>query len=617
MENEDGPITRSKTKKDKKKNNIEIKVTKNKNVDKEGKEEPKIKVEIPKLDLTVVGSNKMKYSKSDISNLVNTYRKNKKRKQKEKDSESDVDEHGNIKDLIDYDYDSQNEEIEGERSIIDLPLLSKKRRKNEKGNFKSMILKYICMRLSDHMNNEMSSTTKYNLRDKEKVDYKSLNNISDLSDMEVSSTDNSYSTESENSLDFAFDEEYMEFWSNLPEEKWKKFREAQKEVDNFYKYEVPPKYRILLSELDIKSKALVMKKLDTFQDMDDRSSEYNKLKNWIDGYLRIPFGVYHDLPIKLDIQESKITNLDDISTYIHKSKQILDESVYGHIEAKTDILHIISKWISNPGSIGNVLAIQGPPGNGKTTLVKEGISRALNRPFAFIALGGATDSSFLEGHGYTYEGSLWGKIVQILMDTKCMNPIIYMDELDKISETKHGEEIVGILTHLTDPSQNSQFHDKYFEGIDFDLSRVLFIFSYNDPLRINPILNDRLTNIYTKGFNEKDKVKIAKDYLLPKLLETVNLTNSDVIFDEEVINYIIKRFSSGEEGVRCLRRTLESIVQKINTLRLVSENKDISLPYQIENFKLPIQITPEIVKNLFEYVKDSVFIDKPPEGMYI
>ena len=125
----------------------------------------------------------------------------------------------------------------------------------------------------------------------------------------------------------------------------------------------------------------------------------------------------------------------------------------------------IGKWIKNPMSQGNVLALQGPMGNGKTTLVKDGIAKALGRPFAFISLGGASDSSYLNGHSLTYEGSVWGRIVDILIKSKCMKPVIYFDELDKVSDTNHGEEIIGILTHLTDPSQNSEFSDKYFSGI--------------------------------------------------------------------------------------------------------------------------------------------------------
>jgi hypothetical protein len=145
-------------------------------------------------------------------------------------------------------------------------------------------------------------------------------------------------------------------------------------------------------------------------------------------------------------------------------------------------------------------------GTGKTTLVKEGISKILGREFTFIALGGGGDASFLEGHSYTYEGSTWGKIVQIIIDSKCMNPVIYFDELDKISDTPRGQEIIGILTHLTDTTQNSQFHDKYFSEVDFDLSKCLFIFSYNDESKVNSILKDRMYRIQTKSYDSKEKV---------------------------------------------------------------------------------------------------------------
>ena len=148
--------------------------------------------------------------------------------------------------------------------------------------------------------------------------------------------------------------------------------------------------------------------------------------------------------------------------FLYKTYSTLDKAIYGHKEAKMHILQVIGKWIKNPISQGNVLALQGPMGNGKTTLVKEGIAKAINRPFAFIALGGASDSAFFDGHAYTYEGSHWGRIIDILIESKCMNPIIYFDELDKVSETFKGEEIIHLLTHLTDPSQNTLFQDNYF-----------------------------------------------------------------------------------------------------------------------------------------------------------
>ena len=157
----------------------------------------------------------------------------------------------------------------------------------------------------------------------------------------------------------------------------------------------------------------------------------------------------------------------------------MDGAIFGHDDAKKKILQIVAQSIVNPSGAGNVIAIQGPPGNGKTSLVKEGICKALGRPFAFIPLGGATDACFLEGHDYTYEGSNWGKIVDVLVNSKCMNPVIYFDELDKVSQTAKGEEITNILMHITDATQNNHFNDKYFSGIDFDLSKALFIFSFN------------------------------------------------------------------------------------------------------------------------------------------
>jgi ATP-dependent Lon protease len=252
--------------------------------------------------------------------------------------------------------------------------------------------------------------------------------------------------------------------------------------------------------------------------------------------------------------------------------------------------------------MGTAIAIKGPMGTGKTTLVKEGISKILGREFAFIALGGTGDASFLEGHSYTYEGSSWGKIVQILIESKCMNPVIYFDELDKISDTPRGEEIVGILTHLTDTSQNSQFHDKYFAELDFDLSKCLFIFSYNDESKVNPILRDRMYRIQTKGYDAKEKVTISRNYLLPKIREQVNFTEEDVIIPNETLEYIISNSAlTGEEaGVRNLKRCLEIIYTKLNLFRLVKPDskifgKDIEL-----DVTFPITVTKKVVDSLIK-----------------
>jgi ATP-dependent Lon protease len=267
---------------------------------------------------------------------------------------------------------------------------------------------------------------------------------------------------------------------------------------------------------------------------------------------------------------------------------------------------MLGQLVTNPKSIGSAIAIHGPPGTGKTTLVKEGISKILNRPFAFIALGGATDSSFLEGHGYTYEGSTWGKIVQILIDSKCMNPVIYFDELDKISDTPKGEEIAGILTHLTDTSQNSQFHDKYFSEIDFDLSKCLFIFSYNDESKVNSILKDRMYRIQTKGYNQKQKTVIADKHLLPKIREQVKFTYEDIIIPNETLHYIIEHICNKEDGVRNLKRCLEIIYTKLNLYRLMKPETNLFEEDMSLKVQFPFTVTKNMVDKLIKKSENSL-----------
>jgi ATP-dependent Lon protease len=289
-----------------------------------------------------------------------------------------------------------------------------------------------------------------------------------------------------------------------------------------------------------------------------------------------------------------------------EAQKTLDGAVYGLNDAKMQIMQMLGQLITNPKAIGSAIAIHGPPGTGKTSLVKEGISKILNRPFSFIALGGATDSSFLEGHSYTYEGSLWGKIVQILIDSKCMNPVIYFDELDKISETPKGEEIAGILTHLTDTSQNSQFHDKYFADIDFDLSKCLFIFSYNDESKVNPILKDRMYRIQTKGYNQKQKTAISSNYLLPKIREQVKFTKEDIVIPDATINYIIDSHCGKEDGVRNLKRCLEIIYTKLNLYRLMKPGSNLFEEDMSLKVEFPFVVTKDVVDKLIKNNKDAM-----------
>jgi len=260
-------------------------------------------------------------------------------------------------------------------------------------------------------------------------------------------------------------------------------------------------------------------------------------------------------------------NFVKVSSYVANMRQVLNKAVHGHDSAKEQLERIVCQWI-NGKQDGYCFGFEGPPGVGKTSLAKHGLAKCLlgedgvPRPFSMIQMGGDSNGSTLHGHNYTYVGSTWGDIVQILMDSKCMNPIIFIDEVDKISKTEHGNEIVGILTHLLDPTQNDSFQDKYFAGININLSKALFILSYNDPDAIDKILLDRIHRIKFKSLSVEEKVTICNDYLLPDILGKMGL-NDAVHISPDVIRYIIEEYTA-ESGVRKLKEVLFDIVGAIN-----------------------------------------------------
>ena len=271
--------------------------------------------------------------------------------------------------------------------------------------------------------------------------------------------------------------------------------------------------------------------------------------------------------------------------YLENVRKILDLSVHGHNEAKSQIERVIAQWI-NGEMKGYCFGFEGPPGTGKTSLAKKGLTQCLkdengnSRPFSFIALGGSSNGATLEGHSYTYVGSTWGRIVDILMESKTMNPIIFIDELDKVSKTEHGKEIIGILTHLTDSTQNDEFSDKYFSGIKFDLSKILIVFSYNDPESIDRILLDRIHRVQFKNLNLSDKLNVANSHLLPEIYRTVGIDPNCIQINNETLEFIIETYTF-EAGARKLKEKLFEIIREINLRYLTSES--VTFPLQIDN----------------------------------
>jgi len=303
-----------------------------------------------------------------------------------------------------------------------------------------------------------------------------------------------------------------------------------------------------------------------------------------------------DMTLKNDVTAINI-NLKEITEYMCNVKKTLDDAVYGHEKAKKQIERIIGQWI-NGTQDGYCFGFEGPPGVGKTSLAKRGLSDCLkdgsgvSRPFAMIQMGGDSNGSTLHGHNYTYVGSTWGSIVQILIDKKCMNPIIFIDEVDKISRTEHGKEIVGILTHLLDPAQNDCFQDKYFTGIDIDLSKALFILSYNDVDAIDKILLDRVHRIKFNHLSLEDKLIISNTHILPEVYNKMGFEGM-IHFEDEVLKFIIDEYTC-ESGVRKLKEILFEIVGEINLDVLKNSEKE---------YEFPIKITIDDIRQ--KYFKDK------------
>ena len=583
----------------------------------------------------------------------------------QEDTYDEIDENGNLKDLIDYeceeDFDQEMFQKELERlrygNKIKSPVKKMKKKNTKPGKadtkLQEMLLSYIFMSAFDKVQPKKSKKPKkvkkvFEDLEEEQAEQSeeegpnieiSINEIdfeeeTDDNDYEVDenseedveiideNVDESSDSDSEEEYDdldekfvdltendFHEDEEY-DYFHGLEREKKEEYIKSIEDINQITKSNVPLKFKVLNSAMDMNTKSIAMTNINKLNEMDVSTGEYCKLDKWMNGLINVPFGKYVNLPINNE------NTFEEKREYLRKTYETLDGAIYGHEDAKTHILQVIGKWIKNPESQGNVLALQGPMGNGKTTLVKEGISKAINRPFAFIALGGASDSSYFDGHSYTYEGSHWGRVIDILISSKCMNPVIYFDELDKVSETFKGDEIIHLLTHLTDPSQNSLFQDNYFPGVHFDLSKALFIFSFNDESKIDRILKDRMYVINTKGFKPSDKISITRNYLLPELYETFLFSENDISFTDENILYIIEKYTDKEEGVRNLKRSFETIISKINIYYLSSNDNDkkVKLNFTIENFNFPLKITNELIDNLLLKKED---LDKPPEHMYM
>jgi ATP-dependent Lon protease len=317
------------------------------------------------------------------------------------------------------------------------------------------------------------------------------------------------------------------------------------------------KYKQILEKLNLEKDTFnkIKEDLENFELLDSRSPEYTVQKNYLETIFSLPW-----------LEKNEKINEDVID--IVKAQKILDSDHYGLKDVKERIIEFLAVKKIGGATKGFIICFVGPPGVGKTSLGKS-IAKTLNRKFYRFSLGGMKDEAEIKGHRRTYIGSMPGKIITALKITKSRNPVIMLDEIDKVGTHYLGDPASALLEVL-DPEQNKDFRDHYLD-LPFDISEVLFITTANTLDTIPPALKDRMEVIRLSGYISEDKIQIAKKFLIPKLFKKTGIKSKNLSFLKTGLNEVIESYSR-EAGVRNLEKNLEKIMRKF-AVRLVKNEK--------------------------------------------
>ncbi|KAH8371337.1 hypothetical protein KR093_006983 [Drosophila rubida] len=322
------------------------------------------------------------------------------------------------------------------------------------------------------------------------------------------------------------------------------------------------KYREKLKDKTVPEsiKTVIDEELTKLNFLESHSSEFNVTRNYLDWLTSLPWGVISPENLCLD-----------------KATEILNNDHYGMEDIKKRILEFIAVSSLKGTTQGKILCFHGPPGVGKTSIAKS-IARALNREYFRFSVGGMTDVAEIKGHRRTYVGAMPGKLIQCLKKTKTENPLVLIDEVDKIGKGYQGDPSSALL-ELLDPEQNANFLDHYLD-VPVDLSRVLFICTANVIDTIPEPLRDRMELIEMSGYVAEEKVAIARQYLIPQAMKDCGLTEKQIDITEDALNMLIRSYCR-ESGVRNLQKQIEKVIRKV-AFRLVKK-EGLEFPVNADN----------------------------------
>ena len=347
---------------------------------------------------------------------------------------------------------------------------------------------------------------------------------------------------------------------------------------------IPIRYRVLLSPLPAAVKNGIISKLNMMSHQPMQASDA-KYMQWVETCLQLPLG-------KLDTVGLVTVPGDTVACKIDYVAKQLDRHIYGHKTVKQDMLRRLAQ---NNDPISPMVLL-GPPGVGKPRLVKHAMAKVTQRKFIEIPLGGATNADFLRGSLYVYEGSSPGHLTQGLIRCRSMNPIIFFDELCKVSGTAHGAEVMAVLMHITDQSQQHDFEDKYLFGVPLDLSKCQLMFAANDIDGIDPILRDRLEVIKVSAYTANDKREILKRHLIPDLQEELHITYG-VTFSESAVQLLLS-LTEHEPGVRALKRYAQHVLKALNAVVHVLDENDANTSRAVESMGIDAKILDFVRTNV-------------------